>query len=31
MRRKDLVVPEEANGVGDAEPAEPMAVAEMSP
>lgn len=31
MRRKDLVVVQDTNGVGDAEPAEPMTVAEVSP
>ena len=31
MRRKDLVILKDTNGVGDAEPAEPMPVAEVSP
>jgi 2-isopropylmalate synthase len=31
MRRKDLVILQDTNGVGDAEPAEPMQVAEVSP
>jgi 2-isopropylmalate synthase len=31
MRRKDLVILQDTNGVGNAEPAAPMSVAEVSP